>query len=56
MYTIEDVGEGAWLLSQEGRRTPIWLHEVLVSERAVAIRWFSRDEWNMRATGRELPY
>jgi hypothetical protein len=46
-----------WLLVEEdGRHPPTWLHEVLVKNGAANIRWFSRDEWNARAVGEELPY
>jgi len=53
-YTIEQVGEGAWLLSNEHRG--VWLHDLLYSIGAEDIRWFSPDEWGARAAGRELPY
>jgi hypothetical protein len=46
-----------WLLAAEHDRfPPIWLHDVLLENGAVDIRWFSRDEWNAQAAGRELPY
>ncbi len=53
-YTIEQVGAGVWLLSNEHRG--VWLHDLLSSIGAEDIRWFSRDEWNAGAAGRELSY
>jgi hypothetical protein len=47
----------AWVLAEdEGRFPPVWLHSLLERNGAVNIRWFSREEWNARANGAELPY
>lgn len=47
----------AWLLTEKGRGyPPIWLHDILVKNGAVNIRWFSRDEWLTGAPGEALPY
>jgi hypothetical protein len=47
----------AWVLAvDEERFAPIWLHDVLRTNGAARIRWFSRREWTERAPGAELPY
>jgi hypothetical protein len=56
-YVIEHVSV-AWLLVEDATRPrfPVRTHDHLASIGTRDIRWFSRDESNARAAGRELPY
>lgn len=40
----------------DGTYPPIWLHELLVKNGALNVRWFSRDEWATQSAGEALPY
>lgn len=47
----------SWLLKQLDRECPaLWNHDALVEIGAVAIRWFSAEEWSEGGPGQELPY